>query len=257
MTTFTDKELIKEIKERIDRLDVRDDIERRAYEIALALLETEPVERVNADQMRRVCLGTNFYSDKYGAMAKEVNTRSGRTAPSEPIVSDDGRAQFEALIRFHAGDKNHEALLQRANEGMNYRAPNVDLAWTFWKYSRDHLIQNPKMSVQIAPEAIGNAIEYIRSIAFHINEDDYNGKHIAAFMRQALVCLEGDSCYTSHSSGNNDQSLIFDKQIQELTMLIKRLAHSLKCVDKSSKLPDKAIEYLNQNGLISVEDVLR
>ncbi|HGV2812677.1 TPA: hypothetical protein ACNCHL_005562, partial [Escherichia coli] len=39
MTTFTDKELIKEIKERIGGLDVRDNIERRAYEIALASLE--------------------------------------------------------------------------------------------------------------------------------------------------------------------------------------------------------------------------
>lgn len=39
MTTFTDKELIKEIKERISSLDVRDDIERRAYEIALLSLE--------------------------------------------------------------------------------------------------------------------------------------------------------------------------------------------------------------------------
>ena len=43
MTTVTDKELIKEIKERIGSLDVRDNIERRAYEIALASLEAEPV----------------------------------------------------------------------------------------------------------------------------------------------------------------------------------------------------------------------
>ncbi len=43
MTTFTDKEVIKEIKERIGSLDVRDNIERRAYEIALASLEAEPV----------------------------------------------------------------------------------------------------------------------------------------------------------------------------------------------------------------------
>ncbi|EHY3740114.1 DUF551 domain-containing protein [Escherichia coli] len=43
MTTLTDKELIKEIKERISSLDVRDNIERRAYEIALASLEAEPV----------------------------------------------------------------------------------------------------------------------------------------------------------------------------------------------------------------------
>lgn len=43
MTTFTDKELIKEIKERISSLEVRDDIERRAYEIALASLEAKPI----------------------------------------------------------------------------------------------------------------------------------------------------------------------------------------------------------------------
>ncbi|EFA3637547.1 DUF551 domain-containing protein [Escherichia coli] len=43
MTTLTDKELIKEIKERIGSLDVRDNIERRAYEIAPASLEADPV----------------------------------------------------------------------------------------------------------------------------------------------------------------------------------------------------------------------
>ena len=43
MTVLTDKELIKEIKERIGSLDVRDNIERRAYEIALASLEADPV----------------------------------------------------------------------------------------------------------------------------------------------------------------------------------------------------------------------
>ncbi|EEQ3616704.1 hypothetical protein APX80_19595 [Escherichia coli] len=45
MTTFTDKELIKEIKERISSLDVRDNIERRAYEIALASLAAVSDER--------------------------------------------------------------------------------------------------------------------------------------------------------------------------------------------------------------------
>ncbi|HBN1019114.1 TPA: hypothetical protein L1V84_003025 [Escherichia coli] len=53
MTTFTDKELIKEIKERIGSLDVRDNIERRAYEIALASLEAEPVA-VNDDMGIRI-----------------------------------------------------------------------------------------------------------------------------------------------------------------------------------------------------------
>ena len=48
MTTFTDKELIKEIKERIGSLDVRDNIERRAYEIALASLERELIRHEHA-----------------------------------------------------------------------------------------------------------------------------------------------------------------------------------------------------------------
>ncbi|EHL2179439.1 hypothetical protein KDE98_005242, partial [Escherichia coli] len=57
----------------------------------------------------------------------------------------------------------------------------------------------------IALEAIENAIEYIRSIAFHIDEDDYHGKHIAYFMRQALAWLEGHSC-SDDSQGKSDNS---------------------------------------------------
>lgn len=60
--------------------------------------------------------------------------------------------------------------------------------------SRVLALQNQNMSAPITPEAIENAIEYIRSIAFHINGDDYHGKHIAYFMRQALAWLEGHSC---------------------------------------------------------------
>ncbi len=48
MTTLTDKEMIKEIKERIGSLDVRDNIERRAYEIALASLERELIRHEHA-----------------------------------------------------------------------------------------------------------------------------------------------------------------------------------------------------------------
>ncbi len=66
MTTLTDKELIKEIKERIGSLDVRDNIERRAYEIALASLEAEPVAwKVTFTQIdREYNTFTGMYSDK-------------------------------------------------------------------------------------------------------------------------------------------------------------------------------------------------
>ncbi|EFP2256245.1 hypothetical protein HP901_002308 [Escherichia coli] len=64
MSTFTDKELIKEIKERIGSLDVRDDIERRAYEIALASLEAEPV---------MFCIsGQNVDSEEHVSTSKAV-----------------------------------------------------------------------------------------------------------------------------------------------------------------------------------------
>ncbi|EPA9931396.1 hypothetical protein RCM87_14690 [Escherichia marmotae] len=43
MNAVTDDELFDEILRRINHHDVRDDIERRAYEIALALLAAEPV----------------------------------------------------------------------------------------------------------------------------------------------------------------------------------------------------------------------
>ena len=61
-----------------------------------------------------------------------------------------------------------------------------------WIYKCRKLYTTPP--APIALEAIENAIEYIRSIAFHIDDDDYHGKHIAYFMRQALAWLEGHSC---------------------------------------------------------------
>ncbi|ENY0982565.1 hypothetical protein [Escherichia coli] len=135
MTTLTDKELIKEIKERIGSLDVRDNIERRAYEIALASLEAEPVAWECGENI------ILFNPDTVEAYAKraEISPKPLFSAPPTGVVPDDGREKFEALVRFHAGDKNHETLLIRANEGMNYQDPNVDLAWIFWKSSREHI----------------------------------------------------------------------------------------------------------------------
>ncbi len=145
MTTFTDKELIKEIRERIGSLDVRDNIERLAYEIALASLEAEPV-------LYQSCTRPTWNS---GVPWTEWKERS--------------RECYEDDLRFtdtpdHAG----------------------------WIYKCRKLYTTPP--APIALEAIENAIEFIRSIAFHINEDDYHGKHIAHYMQQALAWLEGHSC---------------------------------------------------------------
>ncbi|EAA2080532.1 ead/Ea22-like family protein [Salmonella enterica subsp. enterica serovar Stanley] len=48
-----------------------------------------------------------------------------------------------------------------------------------------------------------------------------------------------------------------EKQVEELTMWVKRLAHSLRNARPNSKLHGAAMDYLIRKGLISVEDVLR
>ena len=47
------------------------------------------------------------------------------------------------------------------------------------------------------------------------------------------------------------------KQVIELTMLVKQLVSQLKKAKPDCKLPDRAMDYLLRNGLISVEGVLR
>lgn len=48
-----------------------------------------------------------------------------------------------------------------------------------------------------------------------------------------------------------------DRQVDELTMWVKRLAHSLRKANSDNKLQSDAMDYLSRKGLISVEDVLR
>lgn len=172
MSAITDKELIKEIKERIGSLDVRDNIERRAYEIALASLEAEPVG--------------DFYEYKPGDWyQRSVGDKAPKWVPlyATPPVPELQADVAQAI-------ENLKQKLVECNR-YNYCA---DAVKGVEDASRVLALQNKNMSAPITPEAIENAIEYIRSIAFHIDEDDYHGKHIAYFMRQALAWLEGHSC---------------------------------------------------------------
>ncbi|EPA7878565.1 DUF551 domain-containing protein [Escherichia coli] len=82
MTTLTDKELIKEIKERIGSLDVRDNIERRAYEIALASLEAEPVAWMRDDADGREYNARNEFSGGGGGVPLYAT-------PPAPVVQEE------------------------------------------------------------------------------------------------------------------------------------------------------------------------
>lgn len=195
MTTLTDKELIKEIKERIGSLDVRDNIERRAYEIALASLEAEPVGE--------------FYEYKPGDWyQRSVGDKAPKWVPlyAVPPVLEIQADVAQAI-------ENLKQKLVECNR-YNYCSDAV-------KGVEDACLvvalQNQYMSAPIAPiapEAIEYAIEYIRSIAFHIDEDDYHGKHIAYFMRQALAWLEGHSC-SDDRQGKADNQPASGNQVAE------------------------------------------
>ncbi|WP_250112107.1 hypothetical protein [Escherichia coli] len=63
------------------------------------------------------------------------------------------------------------------------------------------------------------------------------------------------NCTASH--GTTDNPPVPGKQTDELTMLVKQLVSQLKKVKPDCKLPDKAMDYLKRNGLISAEDILR
>lgn len=76
--------------------------------MALAAMDSEPVKRVNADQMHHVCLEANRHLDKYGAMAKEVNKLLGRIpAHPAPVVPEEATPDSieilaSARLRDHA-----------------------------------------------------------------------------------------------------------------------------------------------------------
>ncbi|WP_299996961.1 hypothetical protein [uncultured Cedecea sp.] len=68
-----------------------DDLKASEVEL-LACREAQgkPVERVNSEQMQRVCIEATRHLDKYTAMAKEVNKLLGRApAPPLPAVPDE------------------------------------------------------------------------------------------------------------------------------------------------------------------------
>ncbi len=86
MTTFTDKELIKEIRERIGSLDVRDNIERRAYEIALASLEAKPIGAFHIAEQQ--VDGTSDYL-KDGEWPIDNGIIEVYAAPPMPVVPEE------------------------------------------------------------------------------------------------------------------------------------------------------------------------
>ena len=103
MTTFTDKELIKEIKERIDCLDMRDNIERRAYEIALASLEAEPVAWLHSDNGLGIPAITRSKNIADSWLSKGWYVQPLYIAKPVPVVPDARPSLNNGIVGFDEG----------------------------------------------------------------------------------------------------------------------------------------------------------
>ncbi|ELF97722.1 hypothetical protein [Escherichia coli] len=81
-------------------------------------------------------------------------------------------------------------------------------------------------------------------------------------IRRSLQEISWNACCAAMLQGKDDGILTNedtkgDVQVRELTMLIKQLVSQLRKAKPDCKLPDKAMSYLERNGLISAEDILR
>ncbi|EMA3754886.1 ead/Ea22-like family protein [Salmonella enterica] len=103
-------------------------------------------------------------------------------------------------------------------------------------------------------------------------QDHYNTAYIAAANPATMLALldELDSTngyasayeaekwhYHGLAESEGERADRAEKQVEELTMWVKRLAHSLRNAKPNSKLYGAAMDYLSRKGLISVGDVLR
>ncbi|CAK0724317.1 DUF551 domain-containing protein [Escherichia coli] len=103
MSTFTDKEMIKEIKERIGSLDVRDNVERRAYEIALASLEEDPVAWLHSDNGLGIPAITRSKNIADSWLSKGWYVQPLYIAKPVPVVPDARPSLNNGIVGFDEG----------------------------------------------------------------------------------------------------------------------------------------------------------
>ncbi|EHQ5367556.1 DUF551 domain-containing protein [Escherichia coli] len=127
MTTFTDKELIKEIKERISSLEVRDDIERRAYEIALASLEEEPVAWLHSENGLGIPAITRCKNIADSWLSKGWYVQPLYIAKPVPVVPDARPSLNNGIVGFDEGWNACRAAMLHGAEPVNqtYKSPHT------------------------------------------------------------------------------------------------------------------------------------
>ncbi|ECE5796252.1 ead/Ea22-like family protein [Salmonella enterica subsp. diarizonae] len=139
--------------------------------------------------------------------------------------------------------------------------------WSYEEFNRldlpggAHIRINGRAAVYCLNKATGG-IEQSRAVMAHIAA--FNPKVALALLDENLqLQREKDATEAVALALRDDmrdareQLEEAEKQVEEFTMWIKRLAHSLRNAKPNSKLYGAAMDYLSRKGLISVEDVLR
>ena len=94
--------------------------------------------------------------------------------------------------------------------------------------------------MKVTPQVVLALLDERERNQQYIKSRDQENEDIALTVGKLRVELEGK-----------------DRRITEVTMWIKRLSSSLKNAKPDSKLPDDAMIWLNNEGLTSIEDILR
>ncbi|EFA9655620.1 hypothetical protein ACOZGK_004321 [Escherichia coli] len=96
-------------------------------------------------------------------------------------------------------------------------------------------------------------LQWLANISGRDDIDDIDGGEIRELALIALASLAAEPAGKLHEY----KPVGYQRLVDELTMLVKQLTWQLRKVKPDCKLPDKAMDYLKRNELISAEDVLR
>lgn len=122
----------------------------------------------------------------------------------------------------------------------------------------DRLYTAPPEPVSV-PDDVMAAIQKVARIRLDLNDFDGDKRGIADSLGEAEEALIEVVNRRAAMLQGADGTLTNEgtKQVGELVMWVKRLAHSLRKTNPDSKLQSDAMDYLSRKGLIGVEDILR
>ena len=130
-----------------------------------------------------------------------------------------------------------------------------------WKYvpTKEDCNDRPNYEIQalfIGPPVPVTSEGLVKAVRFYEQVKRENPPVETGAWKDAVDWVLREACCAA-ILGKADNPPASGNQVSELTIWVKRLVSQLKKAQPDCKLPEKAMDYLKRNGLISVEDVLR